>query len=149
MCSMVWRLSKKFRLGSMNWSRAAVVRAGLPYLAAEADGTVVGYSYATSYRSRSAYRYTIEDSVYVAEGLGGRGIGGALLEALIARCETGPWRQMLAVIGDSKNAGSVALHERMGFRLIGALAAVGFKHGKWVDTILMQRALGQGDSTSP
>jgi phosphinothricin acetyltransferase len=129
--------------------RASVLGAGLPYLAAELGGRVVGYSYATSYRPRPAYRYAVEDSVYVAEGLGGRGIGGALLAALIARCEAGPWRQMLAVIGNSGNAGSIALHRRAGFRPVGTLTSVGFKLGRWVDTVLMQRPLGSGDATPP
>jgi L-amino acid N-acyltransferase YncA len=129
--------------------RAAVLGASLPYLAAELDGRIVGYSYATSYRPRPAYRHTIEDSVYVAEGLGGRGIGSALLRALIARCEAGPWRQMLAVIGNSGNAGSIALHRRAGFQPVGTLHAVGFKLGRWVDTVLMQRALGPGDAAPP
>jgi phosphinothricin acetyltransferase len=129
--------------------RAAVLERGLPYLAAAIDGEVVGYSYATAYRPRPAYRYTVEDSVYVAEGLGGRGIGSALLSALIARCESGPWRQMLAVIGDSGNAASIALHRRLGFQPVGTLASVGFKLGRWVDTVLMQRPLGPGDGTPP
>lgn len=129
--------------------RAAVLKSGLPFLVAEVDGTVAGYAYAASYRPRPAYRHTIEDSVYVADALGGRGIGGALLRALIARCDAGPWRQMLAVIGNSGNAGSLALHCRMGFRPVGTLTSVGFKLGQWVDTVLMQRALGPGDTTLP
>jgi phosphinothricin acetyltransferase len=129
--------------------RASVLGAGLPYLAAELGGRIVGYSYATSYRPRPAYRYAVEDSVYVADGLGGRGIGGALLAALIARCEAGPWRQMLAVIGNSGNAGSIALHRRAGFRPVGTLTSVGFKLGRWVDTVLMQRPLGPGDAAPP
>lgn len=129
--------------------RAAALGLGLPYLVAELDGRVVGYSYASPYRTRSAYRFTLEDSVYVAEGLGGRGIGSALLGRLIARCEAGGWRQMIAVIGDSGNAGSIALHSRFGFRPAGTLASVGFKLGRWVDSVLMQRALGAGDSTLP
>jgi L-amino acid N-acyltransferase YncA len=126
-----------------------IVAAGLPYLVAELDEDVVGYSYATPYRSRPAYRYTIEDSVYVANGLQGRGIGGALLQALVSRCETGPWRQMLAIIGNSENAGSIALHRSMGFQLVGTFASVGFKLGQWVDTVLMQRVLGAGSSVPP
>jgi len=129
--------------------RSAVLALGLPYLAAEEQGQVVGYAYATSYRSRPAYRYTIEDSVYVAHGLGRRGIGGALLDTLIGRCERGPWRQMLAVIGDSANQASIAVHRRMGFELTGTVRAAGFKLGRWVDTVLMQRALGSGDRTPP
>ncbi|MCW5660431.1 MAG: N-acetyltransferase [Burkholderiaceae bacterium] len=129
--------------------RAAVLKAGLPYLAAELDGHVLGYAYATAYRPRPAYRFTVEDSVYVAQGLDGRGIGSALLQALIERCERGPWRQMLAVIGNSRNAGSIALHRRLGFEAVGTLRSVGFKHGRWVDTVLMQRALGAGDGSAP
>lgn len=136
-------------LDEMRSRRAGVLRLGLPYLVAELDGRVVGYSYATLYRTRPAYRYTIEDSVYVADGLHGRGIGTALLGELIARCERGPWRQMLAVIGDSANAGSIALHRRMGFAPAGKLVSVGFKFGRWVDSVLMQRALGAGDSIQP
>jgi phosphinothricin acetyltransferase len=133
----------------MRGRRSAVLAAGLPYLVAEYEGAVAGYSYATSYRPRPAYRHTIEDSVYVAEGLGGRGIGAALLGNLIARCERGPWRQMLAVIGNSENKGSQVLHARMGFKPVGTLTSVGFKLGRWVDTVLMQRPLGAGDSSPP
>jgi L-amino acid N-acyltransferase YncA/uncharacterized protein YjiS (DUF1127 family) len=129
--------------------RQAVLGLGLPYLAAEQNGHVVGYSYASSYRPRPAYRHTIEDSVYVAEGQAGRGIGGALLSGLIGRCEAGPWRQMLAVIGDSGNAGSIGLHRRFGFEPVGTLRSAGFKLGRWVDTVLMQRSLGPGDRTLP
>ena len=129
--------------------RAAVVGAGLPYLVAEHAGAVVGYSYASAYRPRPAYRYAIEDSVYVADGLAGRGIGAALLAALIARCEAGAWRQMIAIIGDTGNAASIALHRRYGFALVGTLHAVGFKLGRWVDTVLMQRALGPGAAAPP
>jgi phosphinothricin acetyltransferase len=129
--------------------RAAVLGLGLPYLLGEIAEQVVGYCYATAYRPRRAYRYTLEDSVYVADGLGRRGVGGALLGALLARCEAGPWRQMIAIIGDSGNAGSIALHRRHGFRQIGVLAAVGFKHGRWVDSVVMQRALGPGDAEPP
>jgi L-amino acid N-acyltransferase YncA len=129
--------------------RASVLAAGLPYLVAERAGEVVGYSYATGFRPRSGYRHTIEDSVYVAEGLAGKGIGSMLLEALISRCEAGPWRQMIAVIGDSGNAASIALHRRFGFRLVGTFGSAGFKLGRWVDVVLMQRALGVGDQTLP
>jgi len=136
-------------LDEMRSRRASVLQLGLPYLVAELEGRIVGYSYATSYRARPAYRYTVEDSVYVEDGLNGRGIGTALLTALIARCERGPWRQMLAVIGDSGNAGSIALHRRLGFAPAGNLVAVGFKLGRWVDSVFMQRALGAGDSSKP
>lgn len=133
----------------MRARRAGVLQLGLPYLVAVLDGRVVGYSYATAYRPRPAYRFTIEDSVYVADGLAGRGIGSALLGELIARCEAGPWRQMLAVIGDSGNAASLSLHRRLGFAPIGTLRSAGFKFGRWVDTVLMQRPLGPGDGTLP
>lgn len=129
--------------------RASVLAAGLPYLVAERDGEVVGYSYATGFRARSGYRHTIEDSVYVAEGLAGKGIGSTLLGALISRCESGHWRQMIAVIGDSGNAASIALHRRFGFRLVGTFGSAGFKLGRWVDVVFMQRALGAGDQTLP
>jgi len=129
--------------------RDEVRRLGLPYLASALDGRAVGYSYATVYRPRPAYRHTVENSVYVAPGQQGRGIGQALLASLIARCEVGPWRQMVAVIGDSGNAGSIALHERLGFRRVGTLEAVGFKHGRWIDTVLMQRPLGPGGNALP
>jgi L-amino acid N-acyltransferase YncA len=129
--------------------RASVLELGLPYLTAELNGDIVGYSYATSYRSRPAYRYTIEDTVYVAEGLSGKGIGTAVLTRLIARCEAGPWRQMIAVIGDSGNAGSISLHRTLGFRPVGTLQSVGFKFGRWVHSILMQRPLGDSDRSVP
>jgi phosphinothricin acetyltransferase len=129
--------------------RESAVAHGLPYLVAELDGRVVGYAYATPYRSRSAYRHSIEDSVYVRDGFGAKGIGAALLTALIQRCEKGPWRQMVAVIGDSANAASIGLHRKLGFRVVGTLEAVGFKFGGWVDSVLMQRALGGGSQTLP
>lgn len=121
--------------------RSIAVRAGLPYLVAEAAGRVLGFSYATVYRPRPAYRYTVEDSVYVAEDSQGRGIGRSLLTALIERCEIGGWQQMIAVIGDSKNFASIQLHRRLGFQHVGTLKSVGFKLDQWVDTVLMQRAL--------
>ena len=129
--------------------RAAVLQLGLPYLVAEAAGCVVGYAYAMSYRPRPAYRHTIEDSVYVADGLAGRGIGVALLGALVDRCDAGMWRQMIAIIGNSGNAASIALHRRLGFAMVGTLSCAGFKLGRWVDTVIMQRALGPGGTTLP
>jgi phosphinothricin acetyltransferase len=136
-------------LSEMQSRRAAILALGLPYLVAEANGAIGGYCYASAFRARPAYRYAIEDSVYVRDGLHGRGIGSALLDALINRCETGPWRQMIAIIGDSANAGSIALHRRHGFQMVGTFSAVGFKHGRWVDTVQMQRELGEGHSTLP
>lgn len=129
--------------------RADVLRQNLPYLVAELEGQVVGYCYASAYRTRPAYIHTVEDSVYIRIGLEGRGIGRALLGALIARCEAGPWRQMIAVIGDSGNSASISLHRSLGFTMIGTLPAVGFKFGRWVDSVLMQRALGPGSSAPP
>jgi phosphinothricin acetyltransferase len=129
--------------------REAVLALGLPHIVAESEGKIVGYAYASLYRTRSAYRHTLEDSVYVRDGCAGRGIGHMLLAELITRCERGPWRQMVAVIGDSANAASIGLHRKLGFREIGTLEAVGFKFGRWVDSVLMQRPLGQGSKTQP
>jgi L-amino acid N-acyltransferase YncA len=119
---------------------------GLPYLAAERDGEIVGYSYASPYRARSAYRFTLENSVYVDHRVRRSRVGYALLSTLIARCNAGRWRQMIAVIGDSDNVASIALHEKLGFQLVGTLHAVGYKFGRWVDSVLMQRALGADES---
>ena len=129
--------------------RRASVDLGLPYLVAEVGGAIAGFAYAGLYRSRPAYRFAIENSVYVADGQTGRGIGSALLGELIARCERGPWRQMVAVVGDSANSGSIALHRRFGFQLVGTLRSVGLKHGQWVDTPILQRGLGLGDEQLP
>jgi len=133
----------------MRQRHAAVLAHGLPYLVAIHDGAVAGYAYATVYRPRPAYAHTCEDSVYVAPGMGGRGIGGGLLRALIAHCTEGGWRQMLAVVGDSANSASLALHASCGFHPAGTLRSVGFKFGEWRDTVLMQRALGEGDRSPP
>jgi len=129
--------------------REAVVAMGLPYLVAVADGRVVGYAYAALYRTRSAYRFTLEDSIYVAPDVARRGVGRSLLTRLIERCTVLGYRQMVAVIGDSANVGSIRLHEALGFAPIGVQPAVGFKHGRWVDCVLMQRALGVGAATLP
>ena len=120
----------------------AVQRAGLPWLVAEdAAGRVAGYAYASRYRERPAYRHTVENSVYVANGRGGEGIGSRLLGELIARSTGGDFLKMVAIIGDSGNAASLALHARHGFRRVGVLEGVGFKHGRWLDTVIMQRSL--------
>jgi phosphinothricin acetyltransferase len=129
--------------------RADVVARGLPYLVAEAGGEVLGYAYAAPYRLRPAYRYAVEDSIYVDPGAVGRGIGRLLLERLIADAAARGCRQMVAVIGGSDNHGSIALHKACGFFPAGVLPAVGFKFGRWADSVLMQRALGAGDSTPP
>jgi L-amino acid N-acyltransferase YncA len=116
---------------------------GFPYLVAEADGAVVGYAYAGPYRTRPAYRFSVENSVYVAPEAHGRGIGRALLDRLIAEATARGFRQMIAVIGDSDQAASIALHHAAGFRHVGTIAAVGFKHDRWLDSVLMQRELGE------
>jgi phosphinothricin acetyltransferase len=126
------------------------VARGYPYLVAlSADARVVGYAYASEYRSRPAYRHTVEDSVYVDPAWSRRGIGSALLTALIERCEAGGYRQMVAIIGGSHNTASIALHATLGFERAGVLAAVGRKFDRWLDTVLMQRALGPGAGAPP
>ncbi len=130
--------------------RAEVLAKELPYLvAADNGGAVLGYAYASPYRARSAYRFSVEDSIYVAPAAGRRGVGRALLAELIARCSEAGYRQMVAVIGDSGNLASIGLHEELGFRRVGLLPAIGFKHGRWVDSVLMQRELGRGAATPP
>jgi L-amino acid N-acyltransferase YncA len=126
-----------------------VTRQGLPYLVAEEAGEVLGYGYCSLYRTRSAYRHTLEDSIYVKQGKQGKGIGKAALGELIARCETLNYRQMIAVIGDSANAASIAVHASLGFVRAGNLRSTGYKFGRWVDSVLMQRPLGSGDGTKP
>jgi L-amino acid N-acyltransferase YncA len=129
--------------------RADVVGKNFPYLAAEMDGRVVGYAYASLYRARPAYRHTLEDSVYVHKDYQGRGIGKLLLAALIDGCEKAGCRQLIAVIGDSDNQGSIRLHAACGFEAVGILKAVGFKFGRWVDSVYMQRDIGEGEGTLP
>lgn len=128
-------------MGELHKRRADVLSHGLPFLVGEIDGGVAGYAYAGLYHTRSAYRFTLEDSVYVDHHMRRRGVGYALVRELLARCEQGPWRQMIAVIGDSANTGSIGLHEQFGFRLIGTLQAVGFKFERALDVVLMQREL--------
>jgi len=129
--------------------RAAAHAARLPYLVAEIDGVVRGFAYASPFRTRSAYRYTVEDSVYVAADALHAGIGSALLSELIARCTERGFRQMIAVIGDSANYASIGLHAKLGFTQTAVMPAVGFKFGRWVDSVRMQRPLGDGASTLP
>lgn len=136
-------------LEQMLQRRADICANGLPYLVAERDGEVVGYAYATPYRPRPAYRFTVEDSVYVREGMAGFGIGHALLAAVIQHCTASGRRQMVAIIGNSENSASIRLHTRLGFRQVGVFESVGFKHGRWLDTVIMQRELGEGASTTP
>jgi phosphinothricin acetyltransferase len=122
---------------------------GYPYLVAEVDGAVAGYAYAGPYRARPAYHWSVEDSIYIAPDAQGRGIGRALIKRLIAEAEAGGFRQMIAVIGDSANTASIKLHRRTGFRLVGTFENVGFKFGRWLDSVLMQRPLGRGATTDP
>jgi phosphinothricin acetyltransferase len=143
-------------VAEMTRRRQAILDGGYPYLVAveagedgEAGGRILGYAYASAYRARPAYRFSVENSVYVAPDAKRRGVGRALLEPLIAACETRGFRQMIAVIGDSANAASIGLHTSLGFRMIGTFEAAGFKFGRWIDSVLMQRALGEGAATLP
>ena len=124
-------------------------RLELPWLVAELGGTVAGYGYCALYRSRSAYRYALEDSVYVRHDMQGKGVGSAILRELIGRCEALGYRQLIAVIGDSANSASVSLHAGLGFLRVGILRSAGYKFGRWVDSVLMQRPLGPGDAIAP
>jgi L-amino acid N-acyltransferase YncA len=124
--------------------RADILRGGYPYLVARLGGEVAGYAYGSAWRSRPAYRHTVEDSIYVAPGMRQAGVGSALLRELIRQCEQRGFRQMVAVVGNSANTGSLRVHEALGFRRVGTLGCVGYKFGEWVDTVLMQRALGDG-----
>ncbi|MEL7025879.1 MAG: N-acetyltransferase family protein [Pseudomonadota bacterium] len=126
-----------------------VLDAGLPYVVAELDGAIAGYAYASLYRPRRAYRNTAECSVYVDPAYSRRGLGSQLMAEVIAETDRAGFRQLIAVIGDSGNLASRRLHQSLGFREVGTLEAVGFKHGRWLDTVLMQRPLGEGSSTDP
>jgi L-amino acid N-acyltransferase YncA len=136
-------------LAEMGRRFAALTDGGFPYLVASLEGRVVGYAYAGAYRPRPAYRFTVENSVYLQPAIHRRGIGLQLLQRLIAECEPRGYRQMIAVIGDSANAGSIGVHARCGFQMIGTHPNVGFKFGRWLDTVMMQRALGDGSATVP
>lgn len=127
----------------------SVTSQGLPWLVAESEGRILGYAYATPFRARSAYRYVAEDSVYVAADAHRRGVGKALLGELIRRCEALGLHQLMAVIGDSENHGSTGLHAALGFRQIGTFEAVGYKHCRWLDIVLMQRPLNAGAHAPP
>ena len=126
-----------------------IVASGLPWLVADEAGEVNGFAYASAFRPRTGYRYSIEDSVYVRDDRRGQGIGARLLAQLLPRCEATGARQVVAVIGGSENTGSIAVHRRAGFAHIGTVRSVGFKFGKWVDIVMMQRALNGGDLTMP
>jgi L-amino acid N-acyltransferase YncA len=129
--------------------RADVVDKGLPWLVAERAGTVLGYAYANHFRPRRAYRFCVEDSIYLADTARGQGLGRLLLAELVARCEAAGSRQMLAVIGDSANAGSIGVHRSLGFEHTGVLRAAGWKFGRWLDVVLMQKSLGLGHGADP
>ncbi len=129
--------------------RAEIVSHGLPYLVAEADGHIIGYAYAGKFRTRSAYRYSVEDSIYVSADAQRRGIGRKLLDELIERCTKQGYRQMVAVIGDTANYGSIGVHQAAGFVEVARMPAIGFKFARWVDSVMMQRPLGPGQSTLP
>lgn len=137
-------------IDEMRSRMSKIANDGLPWLVALYQGIIVGYCYAGYYRPRPAYRYTLEESIYVDASMTGRGIGSMLMDALIARCEQGPWRQMVAVIGDgNNNAGSLRLHKKHGFEVVGQLRSVGYKKGDWRDTLIVQRPLNDGDWTLP
>lgn len=121
----------------------------LPYLVVDEGTEIVGYGYCAPYRERSAYRYALEDSLYVKDGRSGKGVGTRLLRELMRLCEGLGYRQVIAVIGDSANAASIGLHARLGFVRVGTLRSTGYKFGRWVDSVLMQRPLGTGDGTPP
>jgi len=127
----------------------ALIDGGFPYFAAELDGTLLGYAYAGRYHTRPAYRFAVEDSIYVAPEAQGRGVGRALLDRLIAESGAMGFRQMIAVIGDSAQTPSIELHRAAGFRMIGAFDSVGYKFGRWLDCVMMQRALGAGATAQP
>jgi phosphinothricin acetyltransferase len=127
----------------------AIRRAGLPYLVAEQGGRIAGYAYAGPYRARPGYRYTVEDSVYIAPWARRQGIGRALLDAVVSDAAGCGMRQMVAIIGDSAHLASIRLHEQAGFRLVGVLENVGCKFGRWLDTVIMQRVLGEGATSPP
>ncbi|MBR0871873.1 N-acetyltransferase [Bradyrhizobium tropiciagri] len=136
-------------LAEMTRRYRALIDGGFPYFVAVLDGRVAGYAYAGPYRPRPAYRFTVENSVYLDPAVHRRGIGFKLLQRLIVECESRGFRQMIAVIGDSANAGSIGLHRRCGFAMIGTHPNVGLKFGRWLDTVMMQRALGEGAATLP
>ena len=129
--------------------RADVLSKGLPYLVAEQDGVVVGFAYGNWFKPRPAYRYSVEDSIYLAPGLHRKGLGRALLAELLARCEAVGIRKVMAIIGDSDNAGSVGVHRSAGFQTVGTIDGCGWKFGAWRDIVIMQKTLGSGATQPP
>ncbi len=136
-------------LAEMTRRFRALIEGGFPYLVTTVEGEVAGYAYAGPYRPRPAYRFTVENSIYLRPAIHRRGIGLLLMQRLLHECVARGHRQMIAVIGDSANAGSVGLHTRCGFDMIGTHPNVGLKFGRWLDTVMMQRALGEGAATIP
>jgi L-amino acid N-acyltransferase YncA len=136
-------------LAEMTRRYRALMDGGYPYLVAEVEGEVIGYAYAGPYRPRPAYRFTVENSIYLKPAIHRRGIGLLLLQRLLGECTARGYRQVVAVIGDSANAGSVGVHTRCGFQMIGTHPNVGLKFGRWLDTVMMQLALGEGATTVP
>ena len=136
-------------LAEMTRRYRALIDGGYPYFVAMLDGRIAGYAYAGAYRPRPAYRFTVENSIYLDPSFHRRGVGSRLLERLITECEARGFRQMIAVIGDSANAGSIELHRALGFRMVGTFDNVGFKFGRWLDSVLMQRPLGTGATAMP
>jgi phosphinothricin acetyltransferase len=136
-------------LAEMDRRMRALVDGGYPYLVAEADGRLAGYAYAGPYRPRPAYRFSVEDSVYIDPQMHRRGVGRALLYRLVLESEARGFRQMIAIVGDSAQASSIELHRAAGFRTVGTIENVGYKFGRWLDSVVMQRALGEGAQTRP
>lgn len=134
----------------MNRRRDMILRRGFPYLVAEEEGVIVGFAYGNMFRERLAYRFMVEDSIYLSPQAQRKGVGSALLEALITQCTARGFRQMVAIIGDAEQSlGSIALHRRLGFKETGRMTGSGFKFGRWLDTLIMQIALGDGKATVP
>ena len=129
--------------------RADVLGQGLPWLVIEVDGQVMGYAYGNWFKPRPAYRYSVEDSIYMAPESAGKGLGKLLLTELLAQCERAGVRKVMAVIGDSANAGSIGVHKALGFEQVGVVQSCGWKFGRWLDIVLMQKSIGQGDSAPP
>jgi L-amino acid N-acyltransferase YncA len=136
-------------LEEMRRRQDALAQSGHPYLVAERAGEVLGYAYAGPYRPRPGYANTVEDSIYLHPHAAGQGLGSLLLTALLKECTRRGFRQMVAAVGDSANAASIGLHRKHGFQLVGTLRAVGYKHGRWLDSVFLQRDLGEGDATPP
>lgn len=143
-----WELSPP-DVAEMTSRAHALEEAGFPYFVAEIDGNIVGYTYAGAYRPRPAYRFTVENSVYIDDNMRRGGIGTALLQRLIDECTARGYRQMIGIVGDSQNLQSIEFHEKMGFTRMGTVKNIGFKFGRWMDQVILQRPLGDGADTTP